>query len=221
MKTYDPKAVEALLKNIWKQEISTPLSSTDIFYFAAAVRDSAREAGEVSEEELFEFIQESLMGTRGLEAAINNALISYHEDKISEMVLSIADVIEPTVRAALSRFGQQGAGAEAARRYSEGKISAGKFGELLGLEPGELHDFKTACGAFDEERHMELLGQPRGRVDRCKWSEDSDGTWETACGKAFIVIEGRPDENDMEFCCYCGSRIEQVNYNAAPGAKEE
>lgn len=31
-----------------------------------------------------------------------------------------------------------------------GEISAGKFGELLGLEPGELNDFKNACKAFDD-----------------------------------------------------------------------
>jgi len=45
---------------------------------------------------------------------------------------------------------------EAARQFTRGEISAGKFGELLGLQPGELHDFKTAVHAFDEnpENHV-------------------------------------------------------------------
>ena len=39
---------------------------------------------------------------------------------------------------------------EAARLFAAGDISAGKLGELLGLQPGELHQFKTACHAFCE-----------------------------------------------------------------------
>lgn len=41
--------------------------------------------------------------------------------------------------------------AEYAKKFSHGEISAGKFGELLGLKPGELHDFKKACKAFEEK----------------------------------------------------------------------
>lgn len=37
---------------------------------------------------------------------------------------------------------------EAARQFVDGKISAGKFGELLGFGPGELHGFKAACKAL-------------------------------------------------------------------------
>ena len=59
--------------------------------------------------------------------------------------------------------------------------------------------------------------------ERCRWSDDADGTWETGCGQSFIVTEGKPDENDMRFCCYCGRRIEQVDYQDpdAPAPGEE
>lgn len=40
--------------------------------------------------------------------------------------------------------------ADYARQFMNGEISAGKFGELLGLKVGELHVFKTAIGAFEE-----------------------------------------------------------------------
>lgn len=39
---------------------------------------------------------------------------------------------------------------EAARAFMAGEISAGKFAELLGLEPGEKHAFKNAVHAFCE-----------------------------------------------------------------------
>jgi len=41
---------------------------------------------------------------------------------------------------------------------------------------------------------------------RCMWTEvDNDvGAWETSCGNAHILIAGTPQENEMNFCCYCG-----------------
>lgn len=35
------------------------------------------------------------------------------------------------------------------REFIKGKISVGKLGELMGLEPGELHDLKYRCNAFE------------------------------------------------------------------------
>lgn len=39
--------------------------------------------------------------------------------------------------------------AQAARKFIKGEISAGKFGELLGLEIGELHDFKKTINNYN------------------------------------------------------------------------
>ena len=37
----------------------------------------------------------------------------------------------------------------------------------------------------------------------CAWHE-SEGSWETDCGHGFIINEGTPKGNDMNYCCYCG-----------------
>lgn len=42
--------------------------------------------------------------------------------------------------------------------------------------------------------------------DRCEWTEDEDGNWDTACDNKDRFIEGGPYENGMKFCCYCGKR---------------
>jgi hypothetical protein len=44
-----------------------------------------------------------------------------------------------------------------ALKYAAGEISAAKFGEELGLVPSELHKFKAACGAFQDENGCGLL----------------------------------------------------------------
>ena len=46
----------------------------------------------------------------------------------------------------------------------------------------------------------------------CVWTEVEDGPWETTCGHAFEIMEGKPSENDMKFCCYCGHALEQVPF---------
>lgn len=35
----------------------------------------------------------------------------------------------------------------------------------------------------------------------CTWTEDESGTWHTECGNSF---DGKPSQNRMGFCCYCG-----------------
>lgn len=46
----------------------------------------------------------------------------------------------------------------------------------------------------------------------CEWREDSDGNWDTECNNAFVLIEGTPYQNNMQFCCYCGKGLLQVSY---------
>jgi hypothetical protein len=42
----------------------------------------------------------------------------------------------------------------------------------------------------------------------CAWREE-DGCWVTDCHHEFVINEGTPRENDMQYCCYCGRTIEQ------------
>ena len=50
------------------------------------------------------------------------------------------------------------------------------------------------------------------QMDRCLWSEQFDGEYETACGKAFALNDGTPAENGMKFCCFCGKPLQDVPF---------
>jgi hypothetical protein len=41
----------------------------------------------------------------------------------------------------------------------------------------------------------------------CRWKEDDDGVWETACQHAFVFSDGSPAQNGFEFCPYCGGKL--------------
>lgn len=43
--------------------------------------------------------------------------------------------------------------------------------------------------------------------EQCTWTPDSDGTWETSCGQAFVLIDGTPRDNGMNYCTYCGKPL--------------
>ena len=43
---------------------------------------------------------------------------------------------------------------------------------------------------------------------KCGWFEDHYG-WETGCGHRFEINDGTPFENDMRYCPFCGSPIDQ------------
>ena len=55
----------------------------------------------------------------------------------------------------------------------------------------------------------------KAKPDKCCWSEDEDGNWDTDCGEKHILIDGGPRENYMRFCCYCGSPLKQKSWDEA------
>lgn len=48
----------------------------------------------------------------------------------------------------------------------------------------------------------------------CVWKQDDDGNWDTQCDNLFIIIDGTPAENSMQFCPYCGKTINEGDPNA-------
>jgi hypothetical protein len=47
--------------------------------------------------------------------------------------------------------------------------------------------------------------------DTCTWKEMDEfdsRAFDTGCGHAFELNDGTPSSNEMQFCCYCGKRIE-------------
>jgi hypothetical protein len=45
------------------------------------------------------------------------------------------------------------------------------------------------------------------RGNKCVWSEDIFGNWETECGDLFSFNAGGPTENEFRYCPYCGLKL--------------
>ena len=68
-----------------------------------------------------------------------------------------------------------------------------------------------ACRKHDEwAKHAGICDLHPSRSERCKWTEDDEGTWETSCGEAFEFFYCGPVENGMRYCPYCGKPLEVV-----------
>lgn len=63
------------------------------------------------------------------------------------------------------------------------------------------------------EDHLAKLEEARKEERACEWVNDEGGdfddTWDTECGNAFVLNEGTPKENDMNYCAYCGGKLKQ------------
>lgn len=49
--------------------------------------------------------------------------------------------------------------------------------------------------------------------ETCKWQQGDgieSGVWWTSCGEGFTFEVDGPTENKMQFCCYCGKRLEEM-----------
>jgi hypothetical protein len=45
------------------------------------------------------------------------------------------------------------------------------------------------------------------------WSADEETVWSTECGEMFqFENDCTPTENKMKFCCYCGGKLVEQNY---------
>lgn len=56
------------------------------------------------------------------------------------------------------------------------------------------------------------VANPQSTLITCRWSEDEEGHWGTACGECFVFEVGGPTENRAKWCHYCGRRIEPVGF---------
>lgn len=47
-------------------------------------------------------------------------------------------------------------------------------------------------------------------MDKCKWTQDEDGIYDTDCNNRFEFIGGStPKENSFEYCPYCGKPLKE------------
>jgi hypothetical protein len=73
---------------------------------------------------------------------------------------------------------------------------------------------RGASAAFSARQPISLRGSDlpeEAPSSSCTWTEDSDGTWHTACGEAHVFTTDGPEENRHRFCPYCGKGLEHRN----------
>lgn len=55
-----------------------------------------------------------------------------------------------------------------------------------------------------------VLAQPKSET--CTWHQDGDsdsGLYGTSCRHYFNLEDGTPEDNRMQWCCYCGKKLAQ------------
>lgn len=56
------------------------------------------------------------------------------------------------------------------------------------------------------------LAQPAPEPETCTWHQDGDsdsGVYATSCRRYFNLEDGAPEDNRMQWCCYCGKKLVQ------------
>lgn len=49
------------------------------------------------------------------------------------------------------------------------------------------------------------------KANFCLWTrDDQECCWETTCKNAFVILSGGPEDNNFNFCPYCGKPIHEV-----------
>ena len=73
-------------------------------------------------------------------------------------------------------------------------------------------DIDTQWSDYCDRAHLQVKCDKK-----CTWSnsegsneDDYDTQWETSCGGSFILNDGTPESNEINYCCYCGKPINQL-----------
>lgn len=67
--------------------------------------------------------------------------------------------------------------------------------------------------ASSDPRYLEVWQASRERYvpDPCEWLQDEwDNSYDTSCGNKYEIIEGTPEDNGMNYCTYCGGKLEAI-----------
>ena len=57
-----------------------------------------------------------------------------------------------------------------------------------------------------------LAQQAEPGEQTCTWFQDGDsesGVYATSCRRYFDITDGTPEDNKMQWCCYCGKKLAQ------------
>ena len=77
------------------------------------------------------------------------------------------------------------------------------------FEEGFCADCAKTFNNKIERLRAELAEVKARNAFPCTWTEDEDGSWETACDHLHLFYGGGPVENEYIFCPYCGQKIKE------------
>ena len=93
------------------------------------------------------------------------------------------------------------------------------------LEEEKMSYFLTIANTRDEkldcayeqvgdalDKAIEIVKQGSVSDDVCEWRicDEETNVYDTSCRNPHILIEGTPNENNYEYCPYCGKKIKVV-----------
>ena len=70
------------------------------------------------------------------------------------------------------------------------------------------HKADVTAAADDLRAALAQQAEP----ETCTWHQDGDsdsGVYATSCRRFFNLTDGTPEDNKMQWCCYCGKRLVQ------------
>ena len=59
---------------------------------------------------------------------------------------------------------------------------------------------------------LRTAAQQAQQAQTCTWHQDGDsdsGVYATSCRRYFNLEDGTPEDNKMQWCCYCGKKLVQ------------
>lgn len=74
-------------------------------------------------------------------------------------------------------------------------------------DDGETNNLSIQVVSFEDA--IEIVKQGGVADDVCEWRlcDEEANVYDTSCRNPHILIEGTPQENNYEFCPYCGRKI--------------
>lgn len=73
--------------------------------------------------------------------------------------------------------------------------------------PGDISD-----EMFESILALRAVLAQQAEPETCTWHQDDDsdsGVYATSCGHYFSITDGTPEDNKMQWCCYCGKKLTQ------------
>lgn len=93
-----------------------------------------------------------------------------------------------------------------------------QIGEMFGdaaktSDDGSLQDSVLALKIPELVANLRAAA-PAPKATTCTWNQDGfdRDIWATSCKKYFSIDEGKPSDNDMKFCVYCGKTLIESPY---------